>query len=236
MSHSPTKLIGSKTTFIQNAISELGWKEAADGHQQDVSEAFCQITDILELPLLTLKVDLFHDGIADAKDDHKRIYERLLQVAIPSDPIPGQNIRLEDCLETFFNNKVEVKRMLQRSMSTKLERSNTNSSMSSQKEASTHVEVAELSSPSTPISVHPPATPLAQTRIRAQSIIRRRLVDNELGDSSTADADNASTRSSIRKQSLRKEVSLPAWYVSIPGIIDYLNSLHDHILCLYSGY
>jgi hypothetical protein len=161
-------------------------------------------------------MDLYHDGVADPKDDHKRVYERLLEVAIPPKPEDGRTLTLEECLENYFNNKVEVKRLLERSHSAKLERSNTISSVrsaQSEKGAATHVEVAELTSPSTPVSVLPPTSPLTQTRHRTQSIIRRRLVDDENGDSSAADPDNASTRNSVRKQSLRNEVVIPAWCV-----------------------
>lgn len=108
--------------------------------------------------------------------------------------------------------------MLERSYSAKLERSNTISSMSSEKETATHVEVAELSSPNTPVSIHPPVSSLTPTRNRAQSIIRRRLIDDEHGDSSTTDPDNASTKNSVRKQSLRNEVVIPAWYVFLPHL------------------
>jgi hypothetical protein len=81
--------------------------------QQDVSEAFSFITDKLALPLLTLKMDVYHTG-KEVNDDHRIVRERLLQVAIPENPEEGTEIRLEDCLESYFNNKVEVKRHLQR--------------------------------------------------------------------------------------------------------------------------
>ena len=103
------------TEKIQRAIADCGWQEAADLHQQDASEAFTFITEKLDLPLLTLKMDIFHTGKEDAADDHKFINERLLDVAIPEDP-NGQRreITLEDCLEAYFNNRVEVKRYLER--------------------------------------------------------------------------------------------------------------------------
>ena len=161
-------------------------------------------------------MDLYHDGVTDPKDDHKRVYERLLEVAIPPKPEDGKTIQLEDCLENYFNNRVEVKRMLERSQSNKLEHSATISSLrstKSEKGPTIHVEVAELSSPNKPTSILPPPSPLVQTRNRAQSIIRRRVsVDTEEGESSSADPDTASTRNSVRKHSLTKnEVIIPAW-------------------------
>ena len=197
---------------MQEALKECGWEEAAELEQQDASEAFGFITEKLQLPLLTLKMDLYHDGVTDPKDDHKRVYERLLEVSIPPKPEDGGTLQLEDCLENYFNNRVEVKRMLARSNTIKLERSNTASSVrstQSEKGAATHVEVAELSSPNTPTSIHPPSSPLTQTRNRAQSIIRRRIISEEEQEDSSTDPDN--TRHSVRKQSLRNEVIIPAW-------------------------
>lgn len=76
--------------------------------QQDTSEAFAFITETLQLPLLSLQVDLFHQGKKD-KDDHKVVYERLLNLAVPPDP-EGKGIKLEDCMEEYFNAQVDVKR------------------------------------------------------------------------------------------------------------------------------
>lgn len=117
--------------------------------QQDASELFTFITGKLELPLLTMKVDLFHTGKEEANDDHKFVNERLLEIPIPPDPEDGSTITLEDCLELYFNNRVEVKRYR--------ERRNTMSSTSKHQQRQqtemkddTNVEVVELSpSPST---------------------------------------------------------------------------------------
>lgn len=76
--------------------------------QQDTSEAFAFITETLQLPLLSLQVDLFHQGKGD-KDDHKVVYERLLNLAVPPDP-EDKGIKLEDCLEEYFNAQVDVQR------------------------------------------------------------------------------------------------------------------------------
>lgn len=55
-----------------------------------------------------MQVDLFHQGKKD-EDDHKVVHERLLNLAVPPDP-EGKGIKLEDCLEEYFNNKVDVLR------------------------------------------------------------------------------------------------------------------------------
>jgi hypothetical protein len=94
--------------LIQNALAECGWTDAAEIEQQDTSEAFAFLTETLQLPLLSLQVDLFHHGKKD-KDDHKVVYERLLNLAVPPDT-GGKGIKLEDCLEEYFNSKVDVLR------------------------------------------------------------------------------------------------------------------------------
>ncbi|KAK4189644.1 ubiquitin carboxyl-terminal hydrolase 14 [Podospora australis] len=96
------------TQHIQESLAACGWKEAELLEQQDTSEAFAFITETLQLPLLTLQVDLFHQGKRDA-DDHKVVHERLLNLAVPEDT-DGKGIKLEDCLEEYFNNKVDVLR------------------------------------------------------------------------------------------------------------------------------
>ena len=97
-----------QTETIQNALASCGWQEARELQQQDTSEAFAFITETLQLPLLTLQVDLFHQGERDA-DDHKVVYERLLNLAVPPDP-EGKGVQLEDCLEDYFNTRVDVLR------------------------------------------------------------------------------------------------------------------------------
>ncbi|KAI3396427.1 hypothetical protein diail_12147 [Diaporthe ilicicola] len=96
------------TQLIQNALAACGWKDAQLLEQQDTSEAFAFITETLQLPLLPLQVDLFHQGKRD-DDDHKVVYERLLNLAVPADP-EGKGVKLEDCLEEYFNTKVDVSR------------------------------------------------------------------------------------------------------------------------------
>ncbi|KAK3403300.1 ubiquitin carboxyl-terminal hydrolase-domain-containing protein [Sordaria brevicollis] len=94
------------TQLIQESLAACGWDEAKELEQQDTSEAFAFITETLQLPLLALQVDLFHQGKKD-EDDHKVVHERLLNLAVPPDP-EGKGIKLEDCLEEYFNNKVDV--------------------------------------------------------------------------------------------------------------------------------
>lgn len=96
------------TEHIQDALAACGWKDAQMLEQQDTSEAFAFITETLQLPLLPLQVDLFHQGKNDDAD-HKVVYERLLNLAVPTDA-DGKGIKLEDCLEEYFNSQVDVHR------------------------------------------------------------------------------------------------------------------------------
>ncbi|KAL3425648.1 ubiquitin carboxyl-terminal hydrolase family protein [Phlyctema vagabunda] len=214
------------TQHLQDALAACGWKEAADIAQQDTSEAFSFITAQLELPLLTLKMDIYHTGLEDDKDDHKFIHERLLEVAVPEDNKDGRPVQLEDCLEEYFNNRIEVVR--------RLERSNTLTSVKSayipdpeKAGLMQDGEVTELewSSPNTPISANNTVTPIIPSptlRHRSESIIRHRVIqeeEDEVGEASTPIDSKSRTesapgllrQSSVRKGAVRKEVLMPAW-------------------------
>ncbi|CZT05858.1 uncharacterized protein RAG0_11777 [Rhynchosporium agropyri] len=224
------------TEQLQKALGECGWEDAVSLEQQDVSEAFNQLASILDLPLLSLKVDLYHVGQDDDPDDHKIIQERLLDVAVPDEPPPGKpTVRLEDCLESYFNNRVTVSR--------RLERKNTGSSLKGssshheeQVEASllshvnVHVNELNWSTPDTPIT---PGSPVnlngsleskESGRDRATSIIRHVVIPEE-EDSSTVvsnstievdgngdlESELSSNDTSLHKEKTRKEVMMPAW-------------------------
>lgn len=181
--------------------------------QQDASEAFGFITDKLELPLLTLKTDLFHQGKHD-KDDHKFITERLLDVAVPDEVPSDTPIPLEKCLEEYFNNKVEVRRELQR-RNTISESKETKGS--GEKEGVTHVETAEVE-PSADSPRPWDTSPWVATtrplhmRERATSIFSERRM--EIVDGVEISQVEDSLREHLRghrKASVRKEVAMPAW-------------------------
>jgi hypothetical protein len=200
------------TKVLQDTLAECGWVEAAELHQQDASEAFTFITGKLDLPLLTLKMDIYHTGREDTTDDHRFINERLLEVAIPPDPT-GQRteITLEECLEDYFNNRIEVRRYM--------ERRSTITSM--RKASAVHVESVEVESDSSPVTpVLSPVSPVGQAspsrpanRHRTPSIIQERYIPsrNESGYSSLATVDSKDSSRRSRAGSVRKEVMMPAW-------------------------
>ncbi len=204
------------TQLLQESLAECGWKEAAKLHQQDASEAFTFITEKLELPLLTLKMDIYHTGREDATDDHKLINERLLEVAIPSDPEnPERTIPLENCLEAYFNNRIEVKRYLERrSTSTPIPSSSSPESIST-KGGAMHVETMELRTEArshSPTSSTPPGLG-SSLRQRATSIVQQRFIPDESSTSSPPayEADVKRPSGRLRSGSIRKEVMMPAW-------------------------
>jgi hypothetical protein len=196
---------------LQEALAACGWSEAAKLEQQDSSEAYSFITEALQLPLLTLRMDLYHTGTEDDPDDHKYIHERLLEVAVPDPPPDGGPVQLEECLEHYFNNQVDVRRYMN-----VLERTNTMSSVRSdfsplsEKEG----EQGELSQslPNSPISTRTPGSPFAPGgRHRSSSIIRHIVVEGTEKDTKPETNDN-NRRNSIRKgKTIRREVSMKAW-------------------------
>ncbi|KAF2657457.1 cysteine proteinase [Lophiostoma macrostomum CBS 122681] len=221
------------TKHLQDAIAQCGWEGAAEVCQQDASEAFTFITDALELPLLTLKMDIYHTGREEKEDDHKFVNERLLEVAIPEqDPEEEEDkvITLEACLETYFNNKIEVKRFLQRQNT--IGSIKIGESKEIGKGETVHVETIEIpeaSSPlvSTPTSLAPvsPITPITPNR----PTVNRRRGDSIFSERYKLPPDtttppkafdekrllnemlDASSAGRPRSASLRKEVMMPAW-------------------------
>lgn len=196
-------------------MAECGWKDAANLRQQDASEAFTFITEKLELPLLTLKMDIYHTGKEDVSDDHKFINERLLEVAIPPEPADGHILTLEDCLEAYFNNRIEVKRYLERRNTVSSSRSV--DSLSISKGFSAHVEEVETTPTLSPARTASPAPEKSspwssfsgaadfsgpRKTGRRDSIVQARFIPD-----SNDDADSPKMRRGV----LRKEVMMPAW-------------------------
>ncbi|EEP79505.1 conserved hypothetical protein [Uncinocarpus reesii 1704] len=217
------------TKQLQDALAACGWADAALLRQQDASEAFAFITEKLELPLLTLKMDIFHTGKENAGDDHRFINERLLEVAIPPPKEDGP-VTLEECLEAYFNNRVEVRRFLQQHNT-----SHSVSSMDSLSKAySTHVEHVELDgsvssssqlcssglAPFPELTGEPsplpdsPISPVRPPRVyRTSSIVRERFFPDNDNLNGNSEGSMARPVNRLRKGSMRKEVLMPAWQI-----------------------
>lgn len=218
------------TKHLQNSLAACGWEEAAQVCQQDASEAFTFITGALELPLLTLKMDIYHTGREDKEDDHKFVNERLLEVAIPDQQEDGHVVCLEDCLETYFNNRIEVKRFLQRQNTIASVKSKEDGIHGKDPEKSTamQVETIELAESlasivATPTSFRPSAPPIFtqptfEGRQCTESIFSQRLASKspEAGEFDEKrhleDVLDHSSGGRPRSASLlRKEILMPAW-------------------------
>jgi hypothetical protein len=229
------------TKDLQAALASCGWTQAAKLLQQDPSEAFTFITDQLQLPLLTLKMDLYHTGKADLADDHKFVNERLLEVAVLEQPREGKAfVTLEDCLEQYFNNRIEVMRYLENQRQNSFKATGSmDSSYTSQfeKEVGVHIEVLEVAGTplvQTPISdeamfplkvkdpvlarLRPEAGRKRQDSIFSQR--RSELVGVDPGASQTPTSDS---RPSL-KASSKTEVLMPAWqfFKLLPWYTDHM--------------
>ncbi|RSL46278.1 hypothetical protein CEP53_010387 [Fusarium sp. AF-6] len=150
------------TKLIQDALADCGWSDARMLEQQDTSEAFAFITETLQLPLLSLQVDLFHQGKRD-KDDHKVVYERLLNLAVPPDP-EDKGIKLEDCLEEYFNAQVDVKRDSEDGKKLSVEDRSYSEPPTLKHRDTIRIITEERGEPSTPITASPTTiTPIERT-------------------------------------------------------------------------
>jgi hypothetical protein len=198
-------------------------------------------------------MDIYHTGREDKEDDHKFVNERLLEVAIPEQQGEGI-ITLEDCLETYFNNRIEVKRFLQRQNTMGSVRSADPETIDRdpEKNETIHVESIEIlgaESPmvSTPISLAPesPITPMRPTldgRRRADSIFSQRLrnAEDKRFDEKKHLDDMWNNSSSGRPRSaslLRKEVLMPAWqfFSLIPWYTDNVPSTDAQVAAHFSA-
>lgn len=102
------------THKLMESLMEADWCDGQTLHrQQDVSELFQFICDKMDMPLLTLKVDIAHGGKEVREDDHKLVNERMLHIPVPGDD-SDPPILLEQCLEQYFSNSVNVRRQIER--------------------------------------------------------------------------------------------------------------------------
>ena len=132
------------TKLVLESIFDAGWHPSASRYeQQDCSELFAFITEKLNMPLLTLKMDIAHGGKEVKEDDHRLINESLLHV-----PVPGMAhdvpILLEECLEQYFSNSIQVSRQLERRRTLDVGDAKTVASIA--RKYSLHIETVELSS------------------------------------------------------------------------------------------
>lgn len=163
--------------LLQDSIATCGWEEAASLKQQDASEAFTFITEKLDLPLLTLKMDVAHGGKEAADDDHRFVSERLLNLAIPDNP-DGEPVKLEACLDEYFSNRIEVRRELERRQTI-----DSMSSFDSSKGEAMHLETADLGSNQTSPTVSTPTNiPVTPITVKPPPLIRQATLHNKAAE------------------------------------------------------
>ncbi|KAL2760784.1 hypothetical protein ACRALDRAFT_1053618 [Sodiomyces alcalophilus JCM 7366] len=215
--------------LIQEALADCGWNDARNVEQQDTSEAFAFITETLQLPLLQLQVDLFHHGETD-DGDHKIVHERLLNLAVPPDP-EGRGLRLEDCLDDYFNSQVDVLRDSREDKETPrpstasrmgtirlVSKDDQPDTLTSEKLMASPVPISPTrdrfhapSAPNGSMSQAPPSLEFPQlSRHRSGSVIQHVVVDEE---GRPTDSSEASRRGKARRTSstIVKAVTIPAW-------------------------
>lgn len=155
------KLITTDVTrCLLDTVFSAGWVPAYQKtQQQDTVELFEFITEKLAMPLLTLKVEIAHGGQEEKDDDHKYIHERMLHVPIPGSPADPP-ISLEECLEHYFANSIEVSRTLDRSMAidNKIAR-----------KFSVHLETVEIETPPDDHSADPTNDTVLQSPVSLKS-------------------------------------------------------------------
>jgi hypothetical protein len=170
-------------------------------------------------------MDLFHDGKGDV-DDHKVVHERCLNLPIPPDT-EGKGIKLEDCMEAYFNNKVDVLRdspednkyadrptlspqstirmVPEEEPETPHEHAE---NMHLQRRWTTHGSVVQ-----SPVSVSNPDPAPSGSRTRSTSIIQRIVVNEKHSGGPPADAETRSLLQRARRtgSTVVKAVTIPAW-------------------------
>ncbi|KAL2122335.1 hypothetical protein VTJ04DRAFT_2790 [Mycothermus thermophilus] len=222
------------TELIQQALAECGWKEAALLEQQDTSEAFAFIADVLQLPLLALQMDLFHQGKGDV-DDHKVVHERCLNLPVPPDT-EGKGIKLEDCMEAYFNNRVDVLRdsLEEKASVDRLPHSPKSTIRVVYEDDDNEAEVEGSSTQengdapahmrrrwtthgaithSPTASSHSDSALSSGSRARSTSIIQRIVVNDKQNGESSTDAETRSLIERVKRtgSSMVKAVTIPAW-------------------------
>lgn len=154
------------------------------------------------------------------------VYERLLNLAVPADP-EGKGVKLEDCLEEYFNTKVDVSRdgVEEKGDRPSLSSRNTihivkeDAAPETEEEAQAveqvngdpsppHLTVVESTTAngesSTPESERP------TVRHRSTSIIQRIVLDDD-GKPTDSDAGNLLQKARRKGSTVVKAVTIPAW-------------------------
>ncbi|KAF7944398.1 hypothetical protein EAE96_010795 [Botrytis aclada] len=100
------------TERILDSLIECGWDDLDKLKEQDPTEAHMKIGDILDWPMLDLRVDYEHGGIRE-KNDHRTSKERTLPISISTDHEGPGRLRLEECIERSLLSLVKIQRRVE---------------------------------------------------------------------------------------------------------------------------
>ncbi|APA15419.1 hypothetical protein sscle_14g101890 [Sclerotinia sclerotiorum 1980 UF-70] len=182
------------TERILDCLHECGWDDFKKDEEQDPTEAHMKIGDILNWPMLNLRVDYEHGGIVE-QDDHRTSQERTIPVSIPTDQDCQGPLKLEKCIEYSLASFVKINRRIEPRLPETAENHD-------EKPIQEHVEDVEAE-PATP-----PATPLEMI---GQSSFHNQLVRE-------VTQDRTSLYRSMSRNSTRKgadgEVEVDAFILS----------------------
>lgn len=138
------------TKVLISSIIKAGWEPSAACAQQDTFELFSFITDVLSMPMLTLKLEIAHEGLDSKEDDHKFVNERMLLITIPGNS-EDPPITLEECMENYFQNSVQVFRQLARRKTLDNSSGSFPESIGRKRQLSVHVSTNEVSDSDTDV-------------------------------------------------------------------------------------
>lgn len=195
------------TQLLLTAIKKAGWHSNCAERQQDCCDLFEFISDYLEMPMITLKMDIAHEGKEDKKDDHRLINERLLLVSVPSTEDNSQPILLEECLENYFANSISVSRQIERRRTLE----NHENPLIRNRKFSVSIHTQEITGSNVPFD---------QVSSSDENPLPRIVVHDDVSDSKDTpppySAGNVSQPHSIEKRATplwnkKMEINLPAW-------------------------
>lgn len=191
------------TKMLLTAIKKAGWNSSCFVKQQDCFDLFGFIADMLNMPMITLRLDIAHGGKEDKQDDHKLINERMLLISVPGDEADPP-ILLEQCLENYFSNSISVSRQLERRRTL----GSVDSPFGRGRKFSVCIQSTEVTGSSTSINL--PETP-------SQILVDESFVDDKDESEIIASPSSPNSTSVLGEKHVHTlwtrnmEINLPAW-------------------------
>ncbi|KAI9650398.1 hypothetical protein NHQ30_000412 [Ciborinia camelliae] len=198
----------SITDRILDSLHECGWDDLDRTKHQDPTEAHMKIGDILNWPMLKLRVDLQHGGIESTQDDHKTSQERTVPVSIPTNYSGLGRVTLEECIEDSLNSHVQVCRCIEPSPPESTRNYD-------EKPILEHVEITEAES-----TIAPPSPLEIVTQTHSQNQLVREITHERKS------LYRSMSRISTRSKGIGREVTIPALQAYTLFLRPYPNLYH----------